>query len=94
MADDPPRRDPDAARADEARALLKDLERPRGWLGGSALADSVRQAADHFGGKDAAGTASGGGTDPIELWGRRIGRALSLVGFVALAIYLYVTYWR
>jgi hypothetical protein len=26
------------------------------------------------------------------LWGRRIGRALSLAGFVALAIYLYVTY--
>ena len=30
--------------------------------------------------------------DPIELWGKRIGRGLSLIGFIALAIYLYVTY--
>jgi hypothetical protein len=52
----------------------------------SALARNARRAADHFAAKDAAGE------DRIELWGRRIGRGLSLVGFVALAIYLYVTY--
>ena len=28
------------------------------------------------------------GTDPIELWGRRIGRGLSLVGFVVLTLWL------
>jgi cytochrome c-type biogenesis protein CcmH/NrfG len=52
----------------------------------SALARTARRAGDHFAAKDAAGE------DRIELWGRRIGRGLSLVGFVALAIYLYVTY--
>jgi hypothetical protein len=34
------------------------------------------------------------GEDRIELWGRRIGRGLSLIGFVALAVYLYLTYFR
>ena len=32
--------------------------------------------------------------DPIELWGRRIGRALSLIAVIGLAIYLFVTYLR
>jgi hypothetical protein len=39
---------------------------------------------DHFAGADAAAE----GPDPIELWGRRIGRALSLVGVVVLAYLL------
>jgi hypothetical protein len=43
---------------------------------------------DHFAGRDAVGEAEGGGTDPVELWGRRIGRALSVVGFVVLALWL------
>jgi hypothetical protein len=34
------------------------------------------------------GTADGGGTDPMELWGRRIGRALSVVAFVVLSLWL------
>ena len=52
----------------------------------SALSRSARRASDHFAARDAAGE------DRIELWGRRIGRGLSLAGFVVLAIYLYVTY--
>jgi hypothetical protein len=28
--------------------------------------------------------------DPVELWGRRIGRALSLVGVVVLTLWLLV----
>ena len=32
------------------------------------------------------------GDDPIEKWGRRIGRTLSAIAFLALAVYLYVTY--
>jgi hypothetical protein len=32
--------------------------------------------------------------DRIELWGRRIGRGLSLVGLIVLAIFLYFTYVR
>jgi hypothetical protein len=31
-----------------------------------------------------------GGTDPIELWGRRIGRILSLIGVVILGFWLLV----
>ena len=34
------------------------------------------------------------GEGRIELWGRRIGRGLSLAGLVALAVYLYVTHVR
>jgi len=41
---------------------------------------------DHFAGRDA--VADAGDTDPIEVWGRRIGRALSLVAVVALAWWL------
>ena len=47
----------------------------------------ARRTASHFAGHDGVTER-----DPIELWGKRIGRGLSLVGFVALAIYLYVTY--
>ena len=43
---------------------------------------------DHFAGRDAIGAAEGGATDPVELWGRRIGRALSVAGVVALAYWL------
>jgi hypothetical protein len=32
--------------------------------------------------------AQGGVADPIELWGRRIGRILSLVGVVVLGLWL------
>jgi hypothetical protein len=32
--------------------------------------------------------------DPIEIWGRRIGRSAGVVAFVGLCIYLYVTYLR
>jgi ferric-dicitrate binding protein FerR (iron transport regulator) len=56
----------------------------------SALARTARHATDHFAAKDA--RAEDGSVDRIELWGRRIGRGLSLAGLVALAIYLYVTY--
>ena len=51
----------------------------------SALARTAQRATDHF-------TATDAGEDRIERWGRRIGRGLSLVALVALAIYLYVTY--
>jgi hypothetical protein len=58
---------------------------------GSAMADAARRTASHFGGRDAGEAAP---PDAIELWGRRIGRALSLVVCIALGVYLYVTYLR
>jgi hypothetical protein len=56
----------------------------------------TRSREDHFAARDAVGTGrdkpgtgrDAPGTDPIELWGRRIGRGLSLVGFVVLTLWL------
>jgi hypothetical protein len=61
----------------------------------SALARTARRAGDHFTAKDAGKDALmlDGSVDRVELWGRRLGRALSLAGFVALAVYLYLTHF-
>ena len=64
--------------------------RERDDVGTSALARAARRAGDHFAAADARKDAA---DDRIELWGRRIGRSLSLVAFVGLVIYLYVTYF-
>jgi len=77
----------DEAQRREALTTLRTLTE-RDTFATSALARTAQRASDHFGAKDAAGE------DRIELWGRRIGRALSLAGFIALAIYLYVTHFR
>jgi hypothetical protein len=53
----------------------------------SALANAHR-AGEHFAGRDRDDPPD----DAIELWGRRIGRGLSLLGVIVLAIYLFVTY--
>ncbi|MCB5174669.1 hypothetical protein [Microvirga lenta] len=74
----------------EAREALERVRRDSETFGSSALARMGNRARDHFGGKDAVGAGEQGGTDPIELWGRRIGRALSLVGVVILALWLAV----
>src|SRR4051812_15171795 len=88
--------DPRQRDEDERREALRTLDtlRESDTFATSALARQARRAADHFAARDAMTDAvgRGGSVDPIELWGRRIGRALSLVGFVALAIYLYVSY--
>ena len=75
----------DEAQRREALATLDQL-REGDTFASSVLARTARRAGDHFAAKDA-------GEDRVELWGRRIGRTLSLAGFVALAIYLYFTYF-
>jgi hypothetical protein len=75
----------DEAQRREALATLDQLREPD-TVGSSALARAARRAGDHFAGKDA-------GEDRVELWGRRIGRGLSLAGLIALAIYLYLTHF-
>jgi hypothetical protein len=77
----------DDGRQRESQEALERVARDSETIGSSALARSARRVSDHFAGKDAIGNAEGGGTDPAELWGRRIGRALSLLGVIAL------TYW-
>jgi hypothetical protein len=77
-------------RQEETReAALRDLHalRHEGAEIGGAMSAMAKRTASHFAGHDDEIER-----DPIELWGKRIGRALSLVGFIALAIYLYVTY--
>ena len=76
----------DEAQRREALATLNQL-REGDTFASSVLARTARRAGDHFGAKDAAGE------DRIEVWGRRIGRSLSLAGLIALAIYLYFTYF-
>ena len=76
----------DEAQRREALASLRELSEREG-LASSALARTARRARDHFAAKDA-------GEDRIERWGRRIGRALSLAGLIALAIYFYFMYFR
>ena len=73
----------------EAREALERVARDSETIGSSSLARVGRRLGGHFAGKDAIGGVDGG-TDPIELWGRRIGRALSLVGVVILTIWLLV----
>ncbi len=74
----------DDDRQREARAILERVKRDQEGL----LTSSMARASDHFSGKDAVGQAEGGGTDPVELWGRRIGRSLSLVGVIVLGWWL------
>lgn len=72
-------RDP---RAEEARSILERAARESEGLVGSSL----RRAGDHFAARGE--TDGDAGNDPIELWGRRVGRALSVVAFVVLAYWL------
>jgi hypothetical protein len=68
----------------EAREALDRVAREAETIGGSSLGWIGRQVGDHFAARDAVGETDDG-TDPIELWGRRIGRALSLLGVIVLA---------
>jgi hypothetical protein len=83
-------RERDEEQRREALATLKSLGENETFVT-SALARTARRATEHFAARDAIGPD--GSVDRIELWGRRIGRGLSLAGFVVLAVYLYVTYF-
>jgi len=80
-------------RAAKPQGPTDDSLRPPPTFAGSALADAARRAAEYFGAKDAR-SGPQGAADPIELWGRRIGRGLSLAACIGLGIYLYMTYLR
>ena len=68
----------------EAKAILDRAEREQQGILGSSMA----RVGDHFAAKDAVGQGDGGATDSAELWGRRIGRGLSLIGVVVLGYWL------
>ena len=71
----------------ETREALERVARDSETIGSSSLARAGRRLSGHFSGQDAIGDTEGG-TDLIELWGRRIGRTLSLIGVVVLAYLL------
>ena len=77
---------PEDSRQREAREALDRVRRDSEVLGSSAIVRAGRRVGDHFAARDA--SAESEGNDPIELWGRRIGRMLSLVGVVVLALWL------
>ncbi len=70
--------DPKDARQREAREAIERVEREQQGVLGSAMA----RAADHFAAKDAPPE------DSAEIWGRRIGRSLSLIGVIVLGYWL------
>ena len=83
-------RDRDEAQQRETLASARSLREDRTTFASSALTVAADKAADHFAARDA--VEEDGETDAIELWGRRIGRALSLAALIGLSIYLYLTY--
>ena len=84
----------DAARSsrpppdEDSRAILGRVARESETLGTSALARAGRRVGGHFAGADAVGADEGGGTDRVELWGRRVGRGLSLLLGIGLTWWL------
>lgn len=72
----------------EARRALDRVSRESETLGTSSLARAGKLLGGHFSGVDAVGEGEGGATDPAELWGRRVGRAISVLLGVALAWWL------
>ena len=83
-------RERDEEQRREALATLKSLGENETFVT-SALARTAARATDHFAARET--IRPDGSVDRIELWGRRIGRALSLIGLIALAVYFYVTYF-
>jgi hypothetical protein len=90
----PPRGQPEGQdpqnRERESREALERVTRDSETFLSSSLGRAGQRFRDHLGARDAVGAAEDGGTDPVELWGRRIGRALSVVGFIALSLWLAV----
>ncbi len=77
----------DKERERQSREALQQVARDAETIGTSSLARVGRRVGGHFAGSDAVGDADGR-TDPVELWGRRIGRVLSLIGVIVLAYLL------
>jgi hypothetical protein len=80
----------DEDRARESREALDRVARDSQTLGSSLMGQSARRFGDHISARDAVGAGEGGETDPIELWGRRIGRTLSVFAFIGLSLWLAV----
>ena len=72
----------------ESEEILERVARDSGSIGGSPLARLGRRVGDHFAGADAANGGQDDADDAVEIWGRRIGRALSVALAIALSWWL------
>jgi hypothetical protein len=74
--------------SDRREAARRALERVHEGevVGTSAFARAADRLGAHF------GAADRDPNDAVEVWGSRVGRGFGLVAFVALAVYLFVTY--
>lgn len=79
--------DDDERRRAEAEAILRRVDRDSETFLTSSMARVGRRTADHFAAKEARNETDGA-PDPVEIWGRRIGRALSLAGVIVLSYFL------
>ena len=71
----------------EARKDLERIGDQSEVIGTSSFVRTANRARDHFGGTDAPED------DAVEIWGRRVGRGLSVIFVIALIWYLARTYF-
>ncbi|RNC96960.1 MAG: hypothetical protein ED558_03705 [Oricola sp.] len=71
---------PHDAREEEARKVIERVERESEIVGRSSFVRAAGKARDHLTAAEA--------EDPVEVWGRRVGRALSVIAFIGLALWL------
>ncbi|MEM6665650.1 MAG: hypothetical protein AAF638_04540 [Pseudomonadota bacterium] len=86
MSRRPPGKLSDEERAAEAKRILDTVSRDTESVGASSAKRMADRARDHMMGAD------GDQSDPAEVWGRRVGRGLSLLLLFGLMYYLAVTY--
>jgi hypothetical protein len=82
----PPKRQTDADRKAESDRILDGVARDSETVGASSARRAADRARGHFMGSDAEKD------DRVEVWGRRVGRLLSLAFLVGLVWYMAVTY--
>ena len=73
--------DPDAKER-QAKEVLERVHRDSEVIGQSSLVRAANKARDHLAGADA------DPNDPAEVWGRRVGRGLSVIAVIVLLIWL------
>lgn len=72
----------------KAKRELEKLSEDGGLLNAPRLKKKSKTVRGHFSADDV------DADDPVELWGTRIARGLSLIAFIALAIWLYLNYFQ
>ncbi|MEJ1159803.1 hypothetical protein [Prosthecomicrobium sp. N25] len=76
----------EAERRREAEAVLARAERDSETVLSGTAKTTANRVAEHFGAADA------DQADPVEVWGKRLGRALALVAAGLLILHLVRTY--